>query len=179
MAGDNREESSEYGERQVKPAAKIFFLENDLVKVVASNRGANIVYLYNITKGVEQTMLRSDFRKHRKRAYVVKDAARLLNIHAQRLHRYMWAGLIDPPVGATLGGKREFHIKSYYSEDYIFKIREVMTTIPRGRPRKDGKAVNNSVLTEQELRAKMGDALILYTRTKDGRFVPVWAEETY
>jgi len=34
-------------------------------------------------------------------------------------------------------------------------------------------------LTEQELRAKMGDALMLYTRTKDGEFVPVWSEQTY
>jgi hypothetical protein len=54
-----------------------------------------------------------------------------------------------------------------------------MSQIHRGRPRNDGKKVNNFVLTEQELRAKMGDALILYTKTEDGRFVPTWAERTY
>jgi hypothetical protein len=34
-------------------------------------------------------------------------------------------------------------------------------------------------LTEQELRGKMGDALMLYAKTKDGRFIPVWQEDTY
>jgi hypothetical protein len=25
----------------------------------------------------------------------------------------------------------------------------------------------------------MGDALMLYAKTKDGRFIPVWQEDTY
>ena len=179
MAGKDGDGPSETGEWKVRASNTIFFLNDDLVRLVASNRGANIVYLYNIIHGKQQTMLRSDFKKHRKRAYLVTDAAKLLNVSTQALYRYMWKGLIERPTGGNLGGVREFHKRSYYSEDYIFKIREIMTTIPRGRPRSDGIAVNNSVLTEQELRAKMGDALILYTRTEDGRFIPVWQETTY
>lgn len=179
MAGKDREAIHESVEWKVKPSRTIFFLNGNLVKYIASNRGANIVYLYNKTEGKDQTMLLSDFKRHRKRAYLVTDAARLLNIHTQALYRYIWAGLIDPPIGGSINGEREFHKRSYYSEDYIFRIREVMTTIPRGRPRSDGIAVNHSVLTEQELRAKMGDALILYTRTEDGRYIPTWQETTY
>lgn len=179
MARENRESTNEEGERKIKPSARIFFINKDLVRVIAVNRGANIIYLFNITVGKNQSMLYSDFKKHRKRAYLIKDTARLLNTSTQALYRYVWSGLIEPPIGANIDGKREFHKRSYYSEDYIFIIREAMTTIHRGRPRKDGIVINRGVLTEQELRAKMGDALVLYTRTDDGRYIPIWKETTY
>jgi hypothetical protein len=179
MAKQGRTGPSQDGERQVKPSNSIFFINKDLVRFVTSNRGQNIAYLFNITQNKSQTMLLSDFKKHRKRAYTVVNTARLLNRGPAQIYRYVNDGLIDPPTGAQPGGERKFTKLSYYSEDDVFAIREAMSRIPRGRPRKDGKISNNSVLTEQELRAKMGDALMLYTRTKDGEFIPVWSEQTY
>jgi hypothetical protein len=29
------------------------------------------------------------------------------------------------------------------------------------------------------LRSRMGDAIMLYTKTSDGRFIPTWQEETW
>jgi hypothetical protein len=124
-------------------------------------------------------MLYSDFKKHRKRAYTVINTARLLGRSRMQLYRYYRDGLIEPPVGILPGGERVFRKKSYYSEDDVFKIREAMASLHHGRPRNDGRTTNNRTLTEKELRAKMGDALVLYTRTKDGDFIPVWSEETY
>jgi hypothetical protein len=43
----------------------------------------------------------------------------------------------------------------------------------------DGKVTNNSLPSEQELRSRMGDAIMLYTKTQDGQFIPVWAEQTW
>lgn len=179
MASKKRRDSDQELQRAIKPSKKYFFLNDKLVKKIAHNRGSNIIYLYNVTEQKNQTMLLSDFKKYSKRAYTVKNAAKILNRSHMQLHRYAESGLIDPPVGVLPNGERAWQHLSFYSEDDIFNIREAMTTISRGRPRKDGYIVNNSVLTEQEVRAKMGDALMLYTQTKDGRFVPVWAEETY
>lgn len=180
MVREDGKDARRSDERQViKPSATIFFLDKKLVKVITSNRGANIVYLYNMTDAKNQTMLRSDFRKNRKRAYLVIDAARLLKISEDSIYRYIKSGAIDPPTGSLPGGERRFRKKSYYSEDYIFVIREAMTKISPGRPRSDGIVSNSKVLTEEELRARMGDALILYTRTEDGRYIPVWQEHTY
>lgn len=179
MAGKHRDKSIEEFQRPISPSKKYFFLDGKLVKKISQNRGANIVYLYNLTDVKNQTMLLSDFKKHSKRAYSVKNSAKILNRSHMQLHRYAATGLIDPPMGALPNGERAWQRLSFYSEDDIFKIREAMTTISRGRTRKDGTIVNNTVLTEQEVRARMGDALMLYTQTKDGRFVPVWAEETY
>jgi hypothetical protein len=178
MASSERDENGDSLERQINPSKTIFFVDEKLVRFVNSNRGANIVYLYDIVNEKEITMLLSDFKKHRKRAYLVSHTAKLLGRTHMQLNKYVRQGLINPPVGAVAGGKNVFRKKAYYSEDYIFTIREIMSTIHRGRPRKDGR-ISNSVLTEQELRAKMGDALMLYTRTKDGEFIPVWSEQTY
>lgn len=165
-------------QRQVKPSNRLFFVNNKLYRYMSANRGNNIVYLYNIPDQKEQTMLYSDFKKHRKRAYTVIDTARLLNRSGNQLRVYIKSGSIKPPMGILANGERSYTRKSYYSEDDVFEIRNYLSTIHKGRPRKDGK-ISNSILTEQELRAKMGDALILYTRTKDGEFIPVWAEQTY
>lgn len=166
-------------EREVTPSKTIFFINDKLVRVITSNRGENIIYLYNINDEKNQSMLYSDFKKHRKRAYTVISTAKLLNRGPAQIYRYINDGIIKPPTGALPNGERMFRKLSYYSEDDIFEIREAISKIHRGRPRKDGLIVNNNVLTEQELRAKMGDALILYTRTEDGRFIPVWQETTY
>lgn len=179
MASNQGETSSETGEWRIEPSKSIFFLNKELFRYITSNRGQNIVYLYNITQDKPQSMLLSDFKKHRKRAYTVVDTARLLNRGAAQIYRYISDGIIEPPTGSLPDGERSFRKLSYYSEDDVFKIRDAMASIHRGRPRKDGKISNNSVLTENELRGKMGDALMLYTRTKDGEFVPVWSEQTY
>lgn len=178
MAQRGRKKASEDGERVIKPSSKIFFINGSLVRYIACNRGANIAYLFNFKEQKDQTMLLSDFKKHRKRAYTIIDVARLLNRNRAQIYRYIEQGLIDPPIGSGPYGERKFRHMSYFSEDDVFKIREAMSTLHHGRPRKDGRITNN-VLTERELRAKMGDVLMLYTKTKDGRFIPVWAEETY
>jgi hypothetical protein len=179
MAGQDRKKQSENLERVIKPSAKLFFIDKKLYRVVTSNRGSNIIYLYNIIDEKEQVMLLSDFKKHRKRAYTVVDVGRLLNRSTMQIYRYINDGIINPPIGVAPGGQRMFTKKSYYSEEDVFEIRYAISLIHRGRPRKDGKKINNQILTEQELRAKMGDILMLYTRTADGRFIPVWQEETY
>jgi hypothetical protein len=178
MASSERTEKDDGLERQIKPSNNLFFLDEHIVRYISKNKGMNIVYLFDTFDQKEKTMLWSDFKKHRRRAYTLIDTARLLDRGPAQIYRYIDDGLIPPPVGAQPGGKRMFTKKSYYSEDHIFQIREVMSTIHRGRPRNDGKICNN-VLTEQELRARMGDALMLYTRTKDGEFIPVWSEQTY
>lgn len=179
MVISNGEGSNEESQRIIKPSGKIFFLEKKLVRLIQTNRGQNVAYLFNITDDKNQVVLLSDFKKHRKRAYTVINACRLLERGPAQIYRYIDDGLINPPMGAAPGGKRAFTQLSYFSEDDIFAIREVMASMHRGRPRKDGLIVNNKVLTEQELRAKMGDALMLYTRTAEGKFIPVWQEEAY
>lgn len=165
--------------QDIKPSKTIFFIEKKLVRVLHKSISENIIKYYNFIDDKNQTMLYSDFKKHKKRAYTIIDTARLLDKSHIDLNLQAYRGKIPFPVGATPGGVREFRKKSYYSEDQIFEIRRILSRTHRGRPRKDGAITNNTIPSEAELRSRMGDAIMLYTKTQDGQFIPVWSEETW
>jgi hypothetical protein len=164
----------------IKPSKTIFFVNEDLVRLVYYNRPNNICVLYNFNQDKEKNMLYSDFKKVRKRAYTVSNTLKIFSRSRMQLERWIQKGLIPPPTGAAKGGKRVFRKLSYYSEDNLFTIRESCGNIHIGRPRKDGRTTpRKDVPTERELRSILGDAIMLYTKTEDGRFIPVWSEETW
>lgn len=178
MAGKARKVSSEGRERLIKPATKTFFLEGELVKQGFTDRGSNIVYVWNYRQQKDQILLYTDFMRRRRRAYSLENTAKLLDRDSRTIKNYILDGAILPPTTVHPENKRGVRINSFYSEDYIFEIRAYMATISQGRPRKDGY-IRTRVLTEPELRAKMGDALHLYTKTADGKFIPTWNERIY
>jgi hypothetical protein len=184
MDNDGRKDKSKENWKSpvgpVKPSSTIFFLNGELVRLVHFNRPNNICELYNFIKDKDQTMLYSDFKKHRKRAYGVKNTLKIFNRSRPQFERWVKRGLVEPPIGAVVGGKRVFGEMAYYSEDDLFTIRSVLATIHIGRPRRDGRInAAKDIPTEKELRSLIGDAIMLYTRTKDGEYIPVWAEETW
>lgn len=164
----------------VAPSSVIFFLNNELVRVLHSNRANNIVVVYNYIQNKDQTLLLSDFKKHRKRAYTVINTVEMFKRSRMQFERIIKSGIIPPPTGATIGGERLWQRMSYYSEDDLFKIRDGLASIHAGRPRRDGRVTpRKGIPTERELRSLIGEGIMLYTQTKNGEFVPVWAEETW
>jgi len=155
---------------------KVWFLNGDLVRIHHLNKSNGIMSVYNITKDRLETCLRADFRKNRERAYTVAETAKLINRHRKYMPKLIKTGMIPPPVGAKLNGERGFRIRSYYSESTVKEIRAILATIHIGQPRKDGLITNNMTPTSQELTRRMGDGILTYTKTEDGRFIPVWAE---
>jgi hypothetical protein len=76
----------------------------------------------------------------------------------------------------TVDGKRGFKIRAYYSESQVKEIRDILASTHIGKPRKDGLITNNMTPTKQELTRRMGDGILTYTKTEDGRFIPIWNE---
>lgn len=178
MATSTRNLQSEKynNESIIKGNQKIWFLNGDLVRLYHSSRSTGLVSVYNITKDRIETCLRSDFRKNRERAYTVAQTAQLVNRHRKTMPRLIKQGTIPPPMGAKVNGERGFRIRSYYSESQVKEIRAILASIHIGQPRKDGLITNNMTPTSQELTRKMGDGILTYTRTEDGRFIPTWSE---
>lgn len=155
---------------------KMFFLNGDLVRSYHLNRSNGIMSVYNITKDQIESCLISDFKKNRERAYSVKKTAQLVNRNVKYLPSLINAEEIPPPLGAQKGGERKWQVRSYYSESQVREIRDILATKNIGRPRKDGLINNNTTPTTQELTRRMGDGILTYTRTEDGRFIPLWSE---
>ena len=160
----------------IKGSKKLWFLNGDLVRLYHSSRSTGMVTFYNITKDRLETCLRTDFRRNRQRAYTVAETARLVNRHRKYMPTLIKNGVIPPPVGARLNGERGWQIRSYYSEDHIREIRAILGSRHIGQPRRDGLITNNSIPTSQELTRRMGDGILTYTKTEDGRYIPVWSE---
>ena len=175
--GSRKEESGEHDIAIIRrPRRKVWFLNEDLVRVEHNSRAAGIVTLYNLTKDRRETTTIIEFKKKRKRAFTVKETAQLLNCHRKHIPRLVKRGFIPQPMGELPNGERAWHYLSYYSEDVIMEARKAMSQIHHGAKRKDGLTTNNKTPTEQELRYAMGDGILLYTKTEDGRFIPIFNE---
>ena len=167
----------EYNDAPVIPGSKkVWFLNGDLVRSHHLNRSNGIMSVYNINKDRIESCLIGDFKKNRLRAYTVNETAQLVNRHRKYMPQLMEKGTIPVPTGASKDGVRGWQIRSYYSENQVHEIRDILATYHIGRPRKDGMINNDITPTRQELTRRMGDGILTYTRTNDGRFIPVWAE---
>ena len=170
-------QSEAYNNEPVIPGNKrVWFLNGDLVRLHHSSRSTGMVTVYNINQDRLETCLRSDFKRNRQRAYTIAETAKLINRHRKYIPSLIKRGVIPPPVGSSFGKKTGFQIRAYYSEDHVRDIRAILASIHIGQPRKDGLVTNNMTPTSQELTRRMGDGILTYTRTEDGRFIPVWSE---
>jgi hypothetical protein len=170
-------ESQEYNSQPViEGKVKVWFLNGDLIKIHHKSRSTGMVTFYNINKDKLETCLLQDFKKNRERAYSVSETAILVNRHRKYMPSLIKRGVIPPPIGASLDGKRAWQVRAYYSESQVKEIRAILASIHIGQPRKDKLITNNMTPTTQELTRRMGDGILTYTKTEDGRFIPVWSE---
>jgi hypothetical protein len=167
----------EYNKKPVVEASKkIWFVNGDLVRILSITRSTGICHLWNMTREREEVCFFADFKKNRKRAYTVTRTAKLVNRHPKHLPRLATEGVIPWPMGALPNGERAFQSLSYYSEDAVREIRDILATISHGRPNRYGTISNNVTPTVQELNRRMGDGILTYTMSSDGNFIPVWTE---
>ena len=160
----------------IKPTRNIWFLNGDLVRSYHINRAAGIMSVYNINNDRIESCLISDFKKNRERAYSINATADLVNRNRKYMPDLMNRGVIPQPTGASIGKKRGWRIRAYYSESQVREIRDILATQHIGRPRKDGLVTNSTTPTYQELTRRMGDGILTYRKTEDGQFVPLWTE---
>ena len=160
----------------VKGNQKVWFLNGDLVRIYHHTRSAGLVSVYNIIQDRIETCLLRDFKKNREKAYTVGETAILVNRHKKYMPSLIKRGVIPPPTGSQKGGKTGWQVRSYYSESQVKEIRDILAKNHIGRPRKDNLITNNMTPNSQELTRRMGEGILTYTRTEDGRFVPVWGE---
>ena len=167
----------EYNNAPVIPGnKKVWFLNGDLVRVHHLNRSNGIMSVYNIIQDRIESCLVADWKRNRQRAYTVGETADLVNRHKKYMPNLMKRGVIPHPTGSQKGGATGWQVRSYYSESQVKEIRDILATYSMGRPRDDGLITNNITPSPQELTRRMGDGILTYTRTEDGRFIPVWSE---
>lgn len=161
----------------VQPYRRIWMLDGKVYEIYSRDPAGGVVTLISKHDGKLYTVLWVDFMKNRKRVYNLPKTADLLNRHVVWLRRQIWWGNFFPPTYYTPDGKRDLESKARqspcYNEDEIFKLRDIM--IERRNYGKNGQQqATPYVPSVQELRRRMGLDILTYTKTTDGRFIPVW-----
>ena len=101
-------------------------------------------------------------------AYSIKDAGVLLNRHKVTIEEYILAGKIKEPQKVyPISNPESTWSKFMLSESDILDIHQFI--LDAGYLR--------DLPSRAELQALLKHNMILYTKTKDGSFVPVWKAE--
>lgn len=155
---------------------KVWFLGDDLVSIEAKIPAQGIVKLKNWNKNKIMFMSIPEFKRTRKKAYTRKEVAELLNYAHVTLRDLSQAKIIPGGVPRAPENEDPLGYWTYYKEETIYTIREILAGRTRGRPRNDGLIINSKVPTESELSAKLNKAYMVYIKTEDGTFVPTFPE---
>ena len=149
-----------------------FYWEGVLHKKLILSKTRNIVYAKNMDTEEEVSISYVDWKRYSQKSFTTTEAAWLVGRHPKRVFHYIRCGLIKAPRRLT-PPKREGKAGYFWSEDDVLRLRDLLVDMAdRARNRKESEV--SSVISEGELKNKMGRGEVLYVRTKDGRFVPTW-----
>lgn len=145
-----------------------FFLNEKIHKVIKSSRARDeiIAWCYPDKKRVLYSYSQVD--KYMENAYSTTEAAELLNRHKVTIEEYILQGKIKAPQKVyPISNPDSKWSKYMFSESDILDIHQFI--IDAGYIRE--------LPSRNELKAILKHNLILYTKTNDGSFVPVWKAE--
>jgi hypothetical protein len=145
-----------------------FFLNQKVHKVIKVSRAKDelIAWCYPDKKRILYSY--SEVEKNMEKAYSLIEAGKVLNRHRVTIEEYILQGKIKKPQKVYPISNPDSEWSRYMlSESDILDIHQYI--IDAGRTR--------DLPSRSELQALLKHNLILYTKTVDGRFVPVWKAE--
>jgi hypothetical protein len=161
-----------------KEQLRYFYLNGKLHKLLRVQRARDEAFAWCYEEHAIRLYQWSDLQKRAVRGYKFGQAAKILNRTTRTLRYWIEKGYISEPdqVYCIENGKPGARI---WSEDDIYKMREITANIHRGRPRSDGLITAHDAMAENELYAKLKHDITLYAKNKDGEFVPLYAAEDW
>jgi len=154
--------------QRVRKKLVYFFLNGKVHKVLKLSRGKDevIAWCYVDKKRVMYSYAQVD--KHMEKAYTVIEAGKILGRHRVTIEEYILQGKIKQPQKVyPISNPESTWSKYMLSESDILDIHQFI--IDAGHIR--------DLPSRAELQAILKHNLILYTKTDDGKFVPVWKAE--
>jgi hypothetical protein len=145
-----------------------FFLNGKIHKVLKSSRAKDeiVAWCYPDKKRVMYSYSQVD--KSMEKAYSIVEAGKILGRHRVTIEEYILQGKIKRPQKVyPIGNPDSTWSRYMLSESDILDIHQFI--IDAGHIR--------DLPSRSELQALLKHNLILYTKTEDGKFVPVWKAE--
>jgi hypothetical protein len=156
--------------RNGKPKSlRYFFLNDKIHKVLKSSRSKDeiIAWCYPDKKRVMYSY--SQVKKNMQTAYTVVEVAHMLNKHRVTIQEYILNDKVSTPQKIYPIGQPDSENWSQYmfNQKNILDIHEHILDSGHSK----------EIPSKAELQALLKNNLVLYTKTEDGKFVPVWKAE--
>jgi hypothetical protein len=160
-----------------KKAWKFFFLNGKPHMLLSINWGRDEALAWSFDDKQRKLYQWSEVRRRGSRGFTMTQVSDMVKRTRMQIERYLNAGLVERPPLVTYPTS-DYKIR-LFSEEQIFKIRDIVASQHHGRPRKDGIIRSNRVPTREEIHAKIKYNADLYIRTEDGRFVRLYEAEDW
>lgn len=154
--------------KSVRKKFLYFFLNGNLHKVIRSSRSKDelIAWCYPDKKRVLYSY--SQVEKYMENAYTMKQVAAILNKHKVTIEDYILEGKIKSPQKVyPIGNVDSTWSKYMFSESDILDLHQFILD----------SGYSSNMPSKTEVHALLKNNLILYTKTEEGKFVPVWKAE--
>jgi hypothetical protein len=161
---------------QKKRKFRYFFLHGELHKILRLSRPDDMVFAWSYPQSKRVAYVWTDVQKNMQHAYKVPQVAEMLNRHPNIIKHHMREGSIKTIQKTYSIDERKRPGDYFFSEDDIKALHNHLMNTHRGRPRSDGKITPSNLPTKVELEAMLSQEVILYVKTKDGEFSPVWKQ---
>ena len=154
--------------QRTRKKLQYFFLNGKVHKVIKSSRAKDELIAWCYPDGKRVLYPHSLVEKNMENAYSIKDAGELLNRHKVTIEEYILQGKIKQPQKVyPISNPSSSWFKFMFSESDILDIHQCILD--------EGYILD--LQSRAELQAILKHNLILYTKTNDGKFVPVWKAE--
>jgi len=148
---------------------RYFFLNEKIHKVLRSSRSKDelVAWCYPDRKRVMYSY--SQVKKYMENAYTIVEVSSMLNKHRVTIQDYILEGKVMTPAKIYPIGEPDSKSWSKYmfNEKNIFDIHEHI--LDSGH--------SGELPSKAELRGLLKNNFILYTKTEEGKFIPVWKAE--
>ena len=145
-----------------------FFLNGKVHKVLRMSRAKDEVIAWSYLDKKRMMYSYSQVDKHMEKAYTVSEVSKILGRHKVTIEEYILQGKVKQPQKVyPISNPESTWSKYMLNEANILDIHEFI--IDAGHIR--------DLPSRSELQALLKHNLIMYTKTEDGKFVPVWKAE--
>lgn len=164
--------------RRRKPRIRYFFLNGKLHKKLHIDRGKDVITAWSYPEEKRVGYTYSDVIRRHEKAWTTKEVAAMIGRGRITIEKAVVLGNVERPQH-TYGLESKKIFQYMWSEQDIMNLHDYLSTVHRGRPRKDGLVSPQAMPTKRELRAMVRQNQILYVKDADGEFRPTWQAEQF
>lgn len=167
------------GKTAKRPRLTYFFLNDELHRSLVINRGKDTVVCWNYPQHSRKVYTYSDVLRRHDKAFTSTQVSQMVNRKRKTLEDAVKDGMIERPQ-FTYGLDENKNLRQYmWSEKDIMALHAYLSTVHRGRPRKDGLIRPQYLPTPRELRAMIHEEGETLGVMRDGVFVPSWRAKNF